>query len=261
MSNFDSLDGLRATPIPDQAEARRRKEGFRAYAIDKTSAAAGENLVNLSDHGIAAENYYYSTRNPPYWRRIEGAIPDVLARRAVALKLAGVNTVLHEADIELFVFDGWRPRAVQTYFHDVWMPQEIRKRNPSISDDELERAVETYWAAPSANADSPAPHATGGAVDLTLRFIGGERLWMGSIFDDVTALAHRDHFESNGTKAMAFSDEEARANRRLLHWIMTDAGFVGHPDEWWHFSYGDQLWAKLSGAPAALYGEASPYKT
>ncbi len=84
---------------------------------------------------------------------------------------------------------------------------------------------------------------------------------MGSIFDDVTALAHRDHFESNGTKAMAFSDEEARANRRLLHWIMTDAGFIGHPDEWWHFSYGDQLWAKLSGAPAALYGETSPYKT
>ena len=55
--------------------------------------------------------------------------------------------------------------------------------------------------------------------------------------------------------------EEARANRRLLHWLMVAEGFAGHPDEWWHFSYGDQLWAKLSGAPAALYGEASPYKT
>jgi len=41
-----------------------------------------------------------------------------------------------------------------------------------------------------------------------------------------------------------------------LHWVMTEEGFAGHPDEWWHFSWGDQLWAKLTGAPAALYGEA-----
>lgn len=258
MSIFESLDTLRATPIPDQAEARARKEGFRGHAIDKNCAAFGESLVNLSDHGITGENYYHSTRNPPYWRRIEGSIPDLLARRAIALKLAGINLVLHEGGLELFVFDAWRPRAVQAYFHDVWMPQEVHKRNPSLSDEELERAVETYWAAPSTDADSPAPHATGGAVDLTLRVIGGECLWMGSIFDDVTDLAHRDHFERDDVPAMAFSDEEARANRRLLHWIMSDAGFVGHPDEWWHFSYGDQLWAKLSGVPAALYGEAKP---
>lgn len=257
MSIFESLDRLRGTPIPDQTEARARKEGFRSHAIDKNCAAFGEAMVNLTDHGIAGENYYNSTRNPPYWRRIEGSIPELWARRAVALKLSGINAVLREGGMELFVFDAWRPRAVQAYFHDVWMPQEVRKRNPSISDEELERAVETYWAMPSTNADSPAPHATGGALDLSLRFIGGERLWMGSIFDDVTALAHRDHFERDAP-AMAFSDEEARANRRLLHWIMNDAGFVGHPDEWWHFSYGDQLWAKLSGANAALYGEAKP---
>ncbi len=145
---------------------------------------------------------------------------------------------------------------VQAYFHDVWMPAEIRRRDPSLTGEALTREVERYWAAPSRDADSPAPHATGAAVDLTIRWTGGEQLWMGSIFDDATALAHRDRFEDLDDNAMSFSDEEARANRRLLHWIMAEEDFAGHPDEWWHFSWGDQLWAKLSGAAAAHYGLA-----
>ena len=57
---------------------------------------------------------------------------------------------------------------------------------------------------------------------------------------------------------MSFSNEEARANRRMLYWLMIEAGFTNHPDEWWHYSYGDQMWAKLSNKPAAFYGAAEP---
>jgi D-alanyl-D-alanine dipeptidase len=39
---------------------------------------------------------------------------------------------------------------------------------------------------------------------------------------------------------------------------MADEGFAAHPDEWWHFSYGDQMWAALTDAPAALYGVTAP---
>jgi D-alanyl-D-alanine dipeptidase len=35
---------------------------------------------------------------------------------------------------------------------------------------------------------------------------------------------------------------------------MAEAGFANHPDEWWHYSYGDQTWAALTGRRAALYG-------
>jgi D-alanyl-D-alanine dipeptidase len=41
---------------------------------------------------------------------------------------------------------------------------------------------------------------------------------------------------------------------------MTAAGFRRHPQEWWHFSLGDQLWAWLidqetgEGAALAHYG-------
>ena len=34
---------------------------------------------------------------------------------------------------------------------------------------------------------------------------------------------------------------------------MRSAGFVRHPNEWWHFSHGDQLWAWSVKAEQALY--------
>jgi len=35
---------------------------------------------------------------------------------------------------------------------------------------------------------------------------------------------------------------------------MTKFGFAQHPNEWWHFSYGDQLWAWKNKKANAIYG-------
>lgn len=256
MRAFGQLQELRDKPIPDQSAIRNRPWGWRAkIPIDHSGSAFSEPLVSIHAHGIAGENFYYSERNPPYWRRIDGSVPDLLARASVSDRLAKANVRLKAAGLELFVFDAWRPRAVQAYFHDEWMPAELRRRDPSLSGDALWREVNRYWSAPTTNEDAPAPHSTGAALDLTLRWIGGEQLWMGSLFDDASAIAHRDRMETHAN-AMCFSDEEARANRRLLHWIMEEQGFTGYSEEWWHFSCGDQYWAGVRGAPAALYGKA-----
>ena len=256
MSVSGSLEELRARPIPDQSPIRNKPAGWRAkIRIDRDGAAFSEPLVDIHPHGIAGENFYHAPRNPPYWQRIEGSVPDLLARRSVVEHLVKVNARLRPSGLELYVLDAWRPRAVQAYFHDVWVPRELRKRDPSLSGDALMREVSRYWSAPTTNEDAPAPHSTGSALDLTLRWIGGEQLWMGSLFDDASPIAHRDRMETHAN-AMCFSDDEARANRRLLHWIMAEQGFVGYSEEWWHFSYGDQYWAGVSGASAALYGKA-----
>ena len=48
--------------------------------------------------------------------------------------------------------------------------------------------------------------------------------------------------------------------RELLRSVMEEAGFQRHPIEWWHFSYGDQLWAHFTQQQApdtvldAMYG-------
>jgi D-alanyl-D-alanine dipeptidase len=256
MNPFGPLQELRSRPVPDQVAFRLAKEGFRTHPIDHASASFVEPLVDVRTKAIAGENFYHSERNPPYWRRIDGSVPQLFLREGVIKRLQRVNERLSRDGLELFLFDAWRPRAVQAYFHDVWMPAELKRRREGLSGAALVREVEKYWAAPTVDGDSPAPHATGAAADLTLRWIGGEQLWMGSLFDDVTRIAHRDHFECDFE--MCFSDEEARANRRLLHWVMAQEGFIGHPDEWWHFSYGDQLWARLGGHDAAIYGLSSP---
>ncbi len=256
MSAFGALEELRARPIPDQRAFRNRKPGWRVkIPIDRSGAEYSEPLVDLKPLGIAGQNFYHAEKNPPYWRRIDGSVPDLLARRTVAAKLARVNARLAPFDLELYVFDAWRPRAVQAYFHDVWMPAELQKRDPSLAGEALMREVGRYWSAPTANDDAPAPHSTGSAIDLTLRWRDGEQLWMGSLFDDASAIAHRDRFEAEIALA-SFSDAEARANRRLLHWVMSEEGFAGYYEEWWHFSYGDQYWAGITGAASALYGKA-----
>jgi len=258
MSAFGVLETLRSRPIGDQAALRLARKDFRRrIAITRDNALFGEAVVEAREAGLAGENFYAGDRNPPYWQRVEGATDKLWLRKSIGEKLARVNARADVAGLELFLFDAWRPRAVQAYFHDVWMPRELQRRNPNLQGAALVEEVERYWAAPSDSADSPAPHATAAAVDLTLRWKNGETLWMGSLFDDATALAHRDRFEDLDSGNFSFSDQEARANRRLLHWLMTEEDFAGHPDEWWHFSWGDQMWAALTGVPAAHYGLAA----
>lgn len=258
MSAFGVLEDLRNRPIGDLASLRTARQGFRSrIIIARDNVLFGEKVVEAHQAGLKGENFYASDRNPPYWQRIEGATDKLWLRQSVAQKLARVNARAAIAGLELFVFDAWRPKAVQAYFHDVWMPAELKRHNPGLAGAALTEEVERYWAAPSESAESPAPHATASAVDLTLRWKDGEALWMGSLFDDATALAHRDRFEHLEVENFSFSDQEARANRRLLHWLMVEEGFAGHPDEWWHFSWGDQMWAALTGASAAHYGLAS----
>jgi len=259
---FGSLASLRDRPIPNLAPVRQRKQGSRDLPIDSRHPRADEPLHHLCDYGVKGTSYYAHDRNPPYWSRVEGAVEKLHARSGVAERLRAVNQRLAGAGLRLHVYDAWRPRAVQAYFYERWLPDELRKRRPELSGEALQAEVARYWAKPTDNPLSPAPHSTGAALDLTIVWDDGEPLFMGSMFDDASAISATEHFEAlshtHGGADWSFSAEEARANRRLLYWVMTDAGFANHPDEWWHYSWGDQMWAKITGEPAAIYGLAAP---
>jgi D-alanyl-D-alanine dipeptidase len=250
----DLLTALRERPLPDLAPARAAKQAYSRIPI--RPAAYGEALVQAAQFQLAGRNHYAHPFNPPYWTVIPGAIDALWLRPTVGERLARAERRLQAWGLRLFLLDAWRPRAVQAYFHGAWFPAQVRARHPDWSAAQVLAEVERYWSAPSSEG-APAPHATGAAVDLTLTTIDGAALFFGSVFDDVTALAHPDHFEALAGEA-SFSACEARANRRLLYWVLQEEGFAGHPDEWWHFSYGDQMWAALTGAEEALFGEAAP---
>ena len=252
------LDDLKQRPVPSSAEALSRKQGYReSVRIDFGGGLAEEACVEARGAGLAGDNHYNTPRNPPYYLRVPGSIAELYLRKSVVAKLAQVNARLKPAGVEIYLFDAWRPQAIQRYFHDVWFPEWLVQRQPHLAGQALVEEVERYWAAPTQGPNSPSPHSTGAALDLTLIFTGSRQpLFMGGIFDDLTEEAWTDGFERKS--AVSMSDEEARKNRRLLYWVMTQAGFANNPTEWWHYSWGDQLWAKLGNAPAAHYGGCNP---
>jgi zinc D-Ala-D-Ala dipeptidase len=251
-------DSRRKKPVPSSAKELERKHGYREETpIAFETDLASEPCVEARTLGLIGANHYCTPLNPPYYVSIPGSIPDLFLRKTVATKLSEINMRLAPLGVELWLFDAWRPQAIQRYFHDVWFPEWLKQRNPSLNGQALVDEVEKYWAAPTAGRNSPSPHSTGGAVDLTLVFRETRQpLYMGGIFDDLTPTAWTDGYEHGEPASM--SDEEARANRRLLYWVMTEAGFANNPTEWWHYSWGDQLWARLMRQPAAHYGGCIP---
>ena len=201
----------------------------------------GEPLLALPPAFLCWQPHPYQALGAPY---PAGTDPFQL-RQSVVERLLQVQQVLRDQPepLQLLIFDAFRPLAVQQFMVDHTRAQ------PGVTEEQ----VLALWAEPSADPTTPPPHSTGAAVDLTLATPDGVPLEMGGEIDAVGAIGHPDHFAD----AEPASAEAIFHQRRCrLHCAMTSAGFVRHPKEWWHFSWGDQLWAWSSGAPCAHYGRS-----
>ena len=193
----------------------------------------------------------YGDRSP-YW-----------LRQSVVAALQQAQRQLHKThpDWRIQVFDAYRPIPVQQFMVD-YTAQELAQQRGRVLVDLPEAAKQTlleevyqFWALPSHNSKTPPPHSTGAAIDITLVDSTGQPVDMGSPIDEVSARSHPDHFQK-------FADPNSQIfhhHRSLLRHCMISAGFQQHPNEWWHFSSGDQLWAWLiaqaTGSPrTARYG-------
>lgn len=163
----------------------------------------------------------------------------------------------------LRIFDAYRPNAVQQFMveHTFATLLKARQLTPDSLDEatrtELWQTVFRYWALPSEDPATPPAHSTGAAVDLTLIDDQGQPLAMGTPIDEFSAAAHPDYFAGATTP----QEQRFHRHRQFLNELMQAQDFAQHPNEWWHFSYGDQLWAQRArqrGQPAAVarYGRA-----
>lgn len=258
---------LREKPIPLHV-VDPNDVSFRLYPVDLTREESREPLVDVADFGLAAQSFYARTDglNAPYHRPLAGALPRVYLRRGVAQRLVRVNEFLRPHGIELFLLDGYRRIECQIEIYE-WFLDITRRAMPDAPDDVVLEHVREFISRPDGfDRDNPTTwvsHVTGAAVDLTLRFVEtGEHLYMGGLFDDPSEISHTDYFERPGAPAGASADE-ARRNRRLLFWSMAREEFACLPAEWWHYDFGDQLWAKnrrwlkpQAGRTTAWYGPA-----
>ncbi|MCB1537935.1 MAG: hypothetical protein H6865_04045 [Rhodospirillales bacterium] len=197
-----------------------------------------EPMVDLAQYPIALE--------PMAFRKGYTANPQLWARVSVAAKLEQIqHDVLDAQGLRLKVFDAWRPRAVQDRLYAAcW--KTLAEQDPERTKEENEALADLRVVQGSDEGLIP-PHTTGGALDVTLIDTHeNAELGMGSPYLGWDPGQGMDY------------DHRNQPHLRTLTIAMTQAGFVQDPYQWWHFDYGNQKWARVTGAGVAIYGEIAP---
>ena len=222
----------------------------------------GEPLQELPPLLQRIEPHPYVAVGAPYG---EGVSPFRLRSGVLQRLLASQCWLQQERpQLRLAIFDAWRPLPVQRYMVDFTIASECAARglDPSVASPAVEAVVAEvgrFWAPPSEDPATPPPHSTGAAVDLTLADADGGLIDMGSAIDAIGAVSEPDHFLSLAQGCSPDEQERYRLwheRRSLLRSALQSAGFAQHPNEWWHFSHGDQLWAWRTGQVSAIYGRS-----
>lgn len=159
----------------------------------------------------------------------------MLCRHSVAEKLKRAAMQLSEQGLGIYVYELYRsPEQQQARLQDTYNRYSDKFSNK----EDLEKYVRRCTAGVGGG------HQTGGAVDLTLCDNNGIPLDMGSEYPVKCPEMVTSYHLSPGVDG----------RRKLLYKVMHKEGFANFPGEWWHFSYGDQLWAAYRHKRFAIYG-------
>lgn len=171
---------------------------------------------------------------------------EKFARAGVVNKIKSIS---HKIDgkYNLMILFAYRTLETQKKNFDKKF-EMIKAENPNIADAEIYKMTRKIVASP----DGFGGHQTGGALDLTLCDISGIPLDMGTDYSELSPLVK--------TSNKLITPQQAQ-NRQLLCDIMKSKGFVNYPGEWWHFCYGDRMWAAYSKKRNAIYGYIDKEKT
>ena len=208
----------------------------------------GEPLVQIPSEHFAFEKphpyqklgapYHNSKADSPYYLR-QGVVDSLMA--------AQKQLQQNHPDWKIQIFDAYRPVEVQQFMVDYTFAEIAKAQGCTlpVAEDKRQVILEKvyqFWAMPSLDRATPPPHSTGAALDITLVDRNHQPIDMGSPIDEISARSYPDHFaNSNDGEA-----KEYHRRRQVLKDAMTAVDFQQHPNEWWHFSWGDQMWAWLT---------------
>jgi D-alanyl-D-alanine dipeptidase len=215
------------------------------FALASPAAAAGlpDGFVHLADVAptVRQEMRYAGADNftgseVPGYRA-----PACILTRPAAEGLARVQAALRPKGYSLIVFDCYRPaRAVAAFVE--WTKSDAPGERYFYPEIDKARLIPDGYIADRSG------HSRGSTVDLAIvplvlpatpprparcdeSSASSTGIEMGTDYDCFSPLS--------ATASTEVSDE-ARANRRLLLDAMTAAGFRNLPEEWWHYTLGDE---------------------
>ena len=167
-------------------------------------------------------------------RRIRSYVYGLLKKAKAALP-AGYNFVIYEA---------YRSKADQI---KVWneVMERRKKEHPHLDEnsEELIMLCNLVVANPYRQGSG---HQSGAAVDISLVNDKGVEYDMGGI---VRGFGDEAPFHSQ------LISVEARKNRLILRNAVESVGLVCYPTEWWHYSFGDRLWSRVTGSKLAIFSK------
>ena len=165
---------------------------------------------------------------------------DYRVRKTVAEKLYKASESLSEK-YKLVVVEGARS-LIRQQEHWNNKIKEFKTLHPEWSAEKVEYEARLVVAKPAPLAN----HNCGGAVDVALVDANDSLVDMGT-FAQSSERSMTEMF------SQLITAEQAR-NRKILREIMEKEGFVWYPGEWWHYCYGDRMWAVYTSRRECFYG-------
>lgn len=126
--------------------------------------------------------------------------------------------------------------------------KETKKEHPDVSDEEIIHLT-SLKVSNIINRENIGGHQTGGAIDITLVNKNGQELDMGTKYEEYN--------EKTFTNSKKITDKQ-KNNRRYMCEKLEKLGFNNFPAEWWHYSYGDKMWAAYKRKKVCMYGYIEP---
>ena len=171
--------------------------------------------ITEASHGVVIDMIYASSSNFTGKIIYDNSLCFLHPEAEAALRRAIEGA--RRMGLKIKIFDAFRPQSAQ---EALW----AFAPNPD------------YIADPAKGSN----HTRGVAVDLTLLDGMGNELDMGTPVDTMTAASHHFH---------AALPADVLANRMYLLTVMLEAGFVHHPNEWWHYQLHDAKSFPLLDSP------------
>lgn len=200
----------------------KRREVLPAkYINSRICIDCKEKLVALED-----ENIY--NRSGEY----------IYGRESVVTKIKQIASILATQGLAMIVYELYRSPDKQNKMR-MEQKEDLRQQFPEYNEQQISTLLNKRISSEGGG------HQTGGAIDLTICTANGEALDMGT--------AYLEFNTSTPTNSSLLSTKQ-KENRALLVSVMKDAGFINYPLEWWHYSYGDKMWAAYSNTSTAIYG-------
>ena len=164
-------------------------------------------------------------------------------RAEIVEKVGRISKLLDKEDKVLIIRSAWRSfehqQLLWQYYFDI-----IEKEQPDQPREVIRDIVSNFIV-----AREKSMHATGGAVDALIYDLEND-----CIMDFGTNHGYKIEHNNKCYPLHPGITPRARDNRKLLMDLFVNEEFVCDLKEYWHFDYGNVVWAIQKGKRHAMYG-------